>query len=218
VKRNGDADAVGFVLAGGRSIRMGADKALVEFRGQPLVAHALEILREAGLDASIAGARSALEGYAPVVEDAQPDAGPLSGICTAMASTAARWAVVVPVDQPLLPASLVRFLVHKAQMTQKAVTITSVTGFAQTFPAVLDRAVLPWLKSELDAGRRGCYLAYMAAAAGLGQCVDVVDAEKLAQSRQVEHPAGLPPASWFLNIDSIEDLHRAEAQWTGFIA
>ncbi len=39
-------DASGFVLAGGQSSRMGRDKALLTFAGQPLIAHALAILRE----------------------------------------------------------------------------------------------------------------------------------------------------------------------------
>jgi molybdenum cofactor guanylyltransferase len=197
---------------------MGADKALIEFRGQPLVTHALGILRGAGLDPSIAGARSALEAYTPVVRDSKPDAGPLGGICAAMASTTARWSVFVPVDLPLLPASLIQFLLRRAEVAGTAITITSVTGFAQTFPAVLDRAVLPWLTSELEAGRNGCFSAFQAAAMGLGQRVDVVAAELLAEGGQVTHPAGLAAANWFLNVNSADDLRRAEALLAGFIA
>jgi molybdopterin-guanine dinucleotide biosynthesis protein A len=197
---------------------MGRDKALVEFRGQPLVVHALEILRGAGLVASIAGARSNLGAFAPVVEDSQTGLGPLSGICSALASTAARWAVFVPVDAPLLPASLVRYLLDHAQITGGAVTLASVAGFAQTFPAVLDRAVLPLLQSELAAGRGGCFAAFKCAAAGRDQPVSVVATELLVQAGQVAHPDGLPAASWFFNVNSAGDLCRAEAHRAGSIA
>lgn len=208
-------DAAGFVLAGGLSSRMGADKALIEFRGQPLVAHALAILRGAGLDATIAGSRSALGAYAPVVEDSHPGLGPLGGICSAFASTAASWAVFVPVDLPLLPAPLAACLLNHARVTGNAVTLASLAGFVQTFPAVLSRAALPWLQSELDAGRGGCFSAFKAAAAGLGQSVDVIPVELLAQAGQVVHPHDLPPASWFFNVNAADDLRRAGALLQG---
>ena len=93
MRSGGDAtvDAAGFVLAGGQSSRMGSDKALVEFGGRPLIAHAVGILRTAGLSVSIAGARAeiraSLESYAPVIPDAEAGRGPLGGICAALKST-----------------------------------------------------------------------------------------------------------------------------------
>jgi molybdopterin-guanine dinucleotide biosynthesis protein A len=135
----------------------------------------------------------------------------LAGICTALASTAARWTVFVPVDLPLLPASLVRFLLDRARLTGTAVTIASVTGIVQTFPSVLDRAVLPGLQSELAAGRGGCFSAFQVAAAGLRQPVNVIAAELLAQAGQVTHPDGLPAARWFFNVNSAGDLRRASS-------
>jgi molybdenum cofactor guanylyltransferase len=189
---------------------MGTDKALVEFRGKPLVAHALGILRGAGLDAvSIAGARAPLQAFASVVPDAQPDLGPLAGICAALESTPARWAVFLPVDQPLMPPSLVRFLLNRAYVTNSPVALTSVTAFVQTFPAVLDRAVLPALQFELHAGRLGCFAAFQSAAASLGQTATIVEVESLDQAGQVQHPEGLLPDRWFLNINSPDDLGRA---------
>jgi molybdopterin-guanine dinucleotide biosynthesis protein A len=198
---------------------MGADKALVVFHGRPLVVHALGILREAGLAASIAGGSPALRAFAGVVEDAKPGLGPLAGICAAMASTAARWTVFVPVDLPLLPASLVQYLVINAHVTGWAITITSVTGFLETFPVILERSVLPYLQSELSSGRAGCFSAFQAAAAALGQQVDVVSVDLLAERRAVTHPGGLlPPENWFLNINSVEDLLRAEALLPGGVS
>ncbi|MGA2889872.1 MAG: molybdenum cofactor guanylyltransferase [Terracidiphilus sp.] len=204
------ADVAGFVLAGGRSSRMGTDKALQIFAGQPLVVHALSLLRQAGLQASIAGARSPLVVFAPVVEDPQPDMGPLGGICAALAVTSASRAVFLSVDLPLLPASLVVFLQHHACITGAAVTLTSVNGFPQTFPAVVCRSTLPALHSELEAGRRGCYSAFQATATRMGQPLSVLPVELLVQSGHVAHPDDLPAARWFLNVNTPADLHRAE--------
>ena len=50
--------AEGFVLAGGNSNRMGHEKALIQLAGRPLVQHAVEIMRRAGLAVRIAGARA----------------------------------------------------------------------------------------------------------------------------------------------------------------
>ena len=213
------------MLAGGRSSRMGADKAQVEFRGQPLVAHALNILHAAGLEASISIASrmgdrggSVLAEFAPVVGDVAQGAGPLGGICAAMAATTARWSVFIPVDQPLLPASLLQYLVNHTKRTRNALTITSVTGAAETFPVVLERSALPWLQSELDAGHGGCFSAFHAAAVGLAQQVEVVAVETLAGTGDFSHPKGLTVEDWFININTLEDLHRAEELCRGMIA
>lgn len=215
-------NAAGFVLAGGQSSRMGRDKALLPFAGQPLIARSLSILREADLSAAIAGASphsfSSLTAYAPVVEDRQCGLGPLSGICAAFASVSARYAVFLPVDLPLLPPSLISYLLHHARITGQAVTVASVNGFTQTFPAVLDRVILPALENEMQAGCRGCFSAFEAAAAGLGQSVTSIGTEILAQSGQVVDPLSLPPVRWFLNVNTPQDLEHAQAFLTPGIA
>jgi molybdopterin-guanine dinucleotide biosynthesis protein A len=210
-------DAVGFVLAGGRSSRMGQDKALVQLADQPLISHALGILRTAGLAASVAGANSPLEAFAPVVEDSQPGLGPLSGICAALASTSMPTAVFLSVDLPLLPVSLVVFLLHYAKVTGSAVTVPSINGFAQTFPAVIDRSALSALLCELEAGRRGCFSAFQAATAKMGQRLSILAVELLVQSGQIAHPDGVPAARWFLNVNTPADLLCAEAHCQALI-
>ena len=205
-----EPDAAGFVLAGGRSSRMGADKALIPFAGRPLVVHAIETLRSAGLAVSIAGARSKLTAFAPIVEDAEPDHGPLGGICAALASTTARWAVFLPVDLPLLPPALVAVLLAHACIAGAAVTVPSVNGFAQTFPVVIWRDARPALSNELRDGRGGCFSAFQAAASSLGRPLNVLPVECLVQCGQLSHPQGLPPARWFLNLNTPEDFRHAE--------
>ena len=205
-------DAAGFVLAGGKSSRMGRDKALVEFRGQPLIVHALQILRDAGLSGAIAGGHPSLEQFAPVVPDLTPGLGPLGGVCGALASTQPDYAVFVSVDQPLLPPSLLRFLLHRAQSLGNGVTLVSIAGFTQTFPAVLKRTLLPALQKEFEAGRAGCFSAFKAAAANLGKEISVLQVEELIQTGQVIHPLSLVASDWFMNLNSEEDLLRANQQ------
>jgi molybdopterin-guanine dinucleotide biosynthesis protein A len=212
------AHIAAYVLAGGQSRRMGHDKALISLAGQPLIAHALTILREAGLSPKIAGARSNLSTYAPVIPDPDPDLGPLSGICAALESSPARYAIFLPIDMPLLPACLIAYLIHHAQITSSFVTLPSICGAANTFPAVLDRSVLPAFKSELANGRRGCMSAFHAAARALGQPISVIPVEVLAQSGHAAHPRGLPAALWFLNLNTPADLGRVERHFPSQIA
>jgi molybdenum cofactor guanylyltransferase len=199
-----------FILAGGHSTRMGRDKALLPFAGQPLVVHALALLAEAGLPATILGNRPDLRSFAPVIDDAEPGQGPLAGICAALASTSARHAVFLSVDQPLLPASLLKYLLRHAFTTASAVTVASVNGAAQTFPAVLDRSLLPTLQQDLAARRLGCLAAFQSAAAAVHEVYSAVSVEYLTQSGQVAHPFGLPAARWLLNLNTPTDLARAE--------
>jgi molybdopterin-guanine dinucleotide biosynthesis protein A len=198
---------------------MGRDKAMLDFAGQPLIVRALSILRDADLTAAIAGGSAGLAAFAPIVPDAEsgPESGPetsqgpLAGICSALAAMPVRYAVFVSVDMPFLPPSLPVFLLHHARITGRAITIPSLDGFAQTFPAVIDRAALPPLEAELAAGRNGCFAAFQAAAADLRQPISQVAVELIVQSGHVTHPQGLAPFRWFLNLNTPADLARAES-------
>ena len=202
--------ADGFVLAGGKSSRMGRDKALVELGGRPLIVYALDALRGAGLQPRIAGARSDLSAFAPVIADRDADVGPLAGICAALAASEAERAVFLSVDMPLMPASLIAYLAWDAAVTGRMVTLASVNGFPQTFPAVVRRAALRSLEGELHGGRAGCFAGFRAAAAHASETARVIAAEALAQTGQARDPRGLHAARWFQNVNSPEELGRVE--------
>src|SRR4051794_4276006 len=208
-----DAEAAGFVLAGGQSRRMGTDKAFLEFCGRPLIAHAVGILTAAGLPVSIAGARAeareALAAHALVIADNQPGLGPLGGVCAALASTSAAFGVFLPIDVPLMPPSLIDCLLRRARITEAVVTLASVNGFPQTFPVVISRKALPALEHELHSSRLGCLASFQTAARELRESISVVAAEILAQSGQVSHCDALPVVRWFLNLNSEREVGLA---------
>jgi molybdopterin-guanine dinucleotide biosynthesis protein A len=206
-------EAEGFVLAGGRSTRMGSDKSLIQFAGAPLIQHALSILSDADLKSRIAGARADLSAFAPVIPDnsAHSDLGPLSGICSALNATHVRHAIFLPVDLPLIPPSLISYLLHHAIITESAISLVSLAGFQQTFPAVIDCAAVPALQASLQSNDRKTLSAFKAASNAVARPFSALPLELLVQSGQVVHPAGIHPASWFLNVNTPQDLTRAEA-------
>lgn len=96
------------LLAGGRSSRMGTDKALLPWGDGTLLAHMHDLLHAAGAqEIVVSGDRPDLQG----VPDVRADTGPMG----ALAQLAPRlgdgaW-IVAPVDMPLLTADLLRALV-----------------------------------------------------------------------------------------------------------
>ncbi|WP_022973066.1 molybdenum cofactor guanylyltransferase [Xanthomonas maliensis] len=94
----------GLVLAGGQSSRMGRDKALLPWHGQPLLAHMQALLRTAGAHEVLVSGRYPDAGG---IADAQPGLGPLGGLASVVKTLADTTVLlVVPVDMPLLPVPL----------------------------------------------------------------------------------------------------------------
>lgn len=112
------------ILAGGGGRRLGgADKALVEVAGRPMLAHALSHLRPQArrIVLSANGNPQRFEEFnLPVIADRVADAGPLAGIAAAAAYCASHWPecqhlVTSPVDVPQPPPDLVARLVAKRE-------------------------------------------------------------------------------------------------------
>ncbi|MBT1063389.1 molybdenum cofactor guanylyltransferase [Bowmanella sp. Y26] len=97
---------IGLVLAGGRSSRMGQDKALLEYHGHSLLQQAQQLLQKSGCERVLIS-RNQL-GF---VQDLVKDAGPLGGIHSALTqANNLDELLIVPVDMPFLRPSLLHDL------------------------------------------------------------------------------------------------------------
>lgn len=113
----------GAVLAGGKSSRMGKNKALLELNGRPLLRHAQEKLSALGADpVLVVGSQ---EGCA-CIPDMWPSSGPVGGLCTlenatreGMKNAPALW-LVLAVDQPFLQPSHLLPLLQAGQAADAA--------------------------------------------------------------------------------------------------
>jgi GTP:adenosylcobinamide-phosphate guanylyltransferase len=75
---------------------------------------------------------------------------------------------------------------------------------------LVERAALPSFETTLRDGDGGCFSAFQAAALHLGRPISVLAVEMLVQCGQISHPDNLPAAHWFVNVNTPEDLERAE--------
>jgi len=95
----------GFVLAGGKSRRMGTDKARLDWNGQPLIDHMVTTV-------------GAVTGMVHVVgrdplPDRQPGRGPVEGIATALAASTTENNLIVGVDLPRLETKFLHWLARR---------------------------------------------------------------------------------------------------------
>jgi molybdopterin-guanine dinucleotide biosynthesis protein A len=204
--------AEAFVLAGGRSTRMGQDKALLLLDGRPLIKIALQKLR--GLDTvppRIAGARADLASYAPVVPDLHPGCGPLSGIEAALSATSRLLNLFLAVDIPMLPAHFLTWILQRAEITGALMTVPRVNGRPQPLCAVYHRDLLSHISASLLASEYKVMPVLTAAAGGRAQSIDVFDLERVAAANAALLGfSPLPLYRWFHNCNTPEDMAAIE--------
>lgn len=95
------------ILAGGRSSRMGQDKALLKLQGKTLLHRAVSLVKAAGINQILISRNE--PGF---INDLYPGAGPLAGIQSALLHVNAESCLVLPVDTPLLTADLLTLLLQ----------------------------------------------------------------------------------------------------------
>jgi molybdopterin-guanine dinucleotide biosynthesis protein A len=134
----------GFVLAGGRSTRMGRDKALLPYRGTTLVDQIARAVREVAGSVALIGdpSRYADLGY-PVYEDMHPGCGPLGGVYTALTISMADWNLIVACDMPGVSVAALRQLLDSTKVPGKRCVIaTGPDGERHPLLAVYHRSCL----------------------------------------------------------------------------
>jgi molybdopterin-guanine dinucleotide biosynthesis protein A len=150
----------GYVLAGGKSSRMGRDKALMELGGKPLLAHAVKKLRRVCMNVRVLGVNPEFAAYAPIVPDMHPDCGPLGGMEAALMQSVFAWNMFVPVDMPFLPSAFLHNWVHRMLAREKTgarLAMFTVDGTPQPTLALVHRDVAPFVTGAIGRGEFKLY-------------------------------------------------------------
>ena len=220
----------GYVLAGGKSSRMGTSKALLQLGGRALVERAVSKLARLCPDVKILGSDPLLARYASLVPDVHMDCGPLGGIEAALLDSRHDWNLILPVDVPFLPAWYLAdwrwTALHREPLTAR---ICMLATDETLHPALLliHRDVLPYLTTALERKQYRLLSALEKAAIDLSAQAGVRDTEILLELQWDDfHPvrakgdqpdwASPTPAqqayagNWFANLNTPEDFAEAE--------
>ncbi|MCI0568762.1 MAG: molybdenum cofactor guanylyltransferase [Acidobacteria bacterium] len=145
----------GFVLAGGRSRRMGTNKALLPLGGKRLVDRAIELLSPLVDDVFVVGPPEVFPFlHVPVHPDEIRQAGPLGGILTGLRHARLDKSLVLGVDLPFLTGDVLDRVFKAAGTLDVDVTIPRYHDTQETLCGVYSRRCITPIEGMLMAGHK----------------------------------------------------------------
>jgi molybdopterin-guanine dinucleotide biosynthesis protein A len=148
-------DVTGVLLAGGKSRRMGYDKACIEVAGQPLIARPLDLLCRYFATVLISGDRPDLaQPDIPAIPDIYPGSA-LGGLYTGLQAADTDWIFVAPCDMPH-PDSRILELLVKERNGFDAVVPRTPAGYEPVFALYHKNCLLP-MEEMLQQGQYRIY-------------------------------------------------------------
>jgi molybdopterin-guanine dinucleotide biosynthesis protein A len=200
----------GFVLAGGKSTRMGQDKALLRFSGRPMVEIAVEKLRSLCAEVSIVGNRDDLAEYAEVVREERIDCGPAAGIEAGLRACRQPWAMFIPVDVPLVPPDFLRLWAEEALRVGMSVSYLYALQKQPAF-CLLQRERQASFSRLLDEGERRLELLLNNTASADNYSSWMYEAYELIDLPKTDGREEEKLVKSFMNINTPQELAEAEA-------
>ncbi len=181
------------LLTGGKSRRMGQDKARLPFGGVPMAVRVHAMLSEIFPNVLVVGHADFPLPEAPRIPDRHPGRGPLEALASGLEAVEEPQVLLTACDMPFLNPNLLRFLAEQT-LDADAVVPCSARG-REPLLAVYSRRILPMLRAP-------------------GAADDLSMQRFLAAIRVREIPVGVvrrydPELASFRNLNRPEDYHEA---------
>lgn len=191
--------ACGVLLAGGRSARMGRNKALIELEGEPLIAHLARRFRQ--WFAQVVVVTNTPDEYAfvdlPMVADAVPGLGPLGGLEAGLSASQHEAAFVAACDLPFMQRDVIAYMLDL--LAGHDAVVPMLGGEYEPTHAVYARRCLPAVRAGLQAGRR--------------RMVSFFDQVRVRRVEAAELEPWIAPELLFFNCNTPADVERLYQLW-----
>jgi molybdopterin-guanine dinucleotide biosynthesis protein A len=189
----------GVILAGGRSTRLGQNKAFLEINGQSLIERIADRLAQVCVEIIVV--TNDVDEYehleAAVVPDILPGKGALGGVFSGLKAASNQHSLVVGCDMPFLNLALLRYMQGFAEAYD--VVIPRVGQFVEALHAVYSKSCLPHIERRLRAGDL--------------QITRFLSDVRVGYVEQEEIEVFDPDHLSFFNINSQADLQEACEIW-----
>ncbi len=187
-------DCTAIILAGGDSRRMGQDKAMLAFAGQPLIHAVIDTMQRLFTVTILSVRQPRPEIALPQVCDLHADGGPLTGLVSALVQVTSPWAFVVGCDMPFVSPALVEQLATYRAQYQAVVPV--VDGRLQPLAAFYSSSCIATMRASLSLGEKSL----LGAISHLNVCY-VDEAEMLRTDPQLRS---------FFDLDTPQDVAIAQ--------
>lgn len=143
------SNTTGYILAGGKSSRMGEDKGLKIFHGKYLVQIVIEQMQTAFNQVVIVSNNVGYQQFGlEVVEDKVKNIGPAGGIYTALQHSKTDKNFIVSCDMPFVSAEAITFVVKSSEDAE--ITLPEMNGKIEPLFGVYSKKCLPKWKALID--------------------------------------------------------------------
>ena len=182
----------GVILSGGKSLRMGENKALLQVGGVPIIARIYDLFKELFQEVIIVtNQREFFKNFdSRIYNDLMPDKGALGGLYTGIFFSSFEYSFCVACDMPFIKKSLVEFLVKNIQNSDVVVPRTQ--DGLQPLHAIYSKNCLQPIEKIIEEGK-----------------YKIIDMYKMVRVRVVEEHEFLcldPFRDSFININTPEEL------------
>jgi len=183
------------ILAGGESRRMGQDKASVLLADDSLLNHVICRVQPLFEKMLISVRESREHLLIPQLCDSINDAGPMTGIATALERVDSQWVFAIACDMPFVSSGLVDAMAEKRD--DHDMVVPFVGGSLQPLAAFYSKSCVPCMQSQLERGDRS-----------LKSLIRKLDASIFTEGECKRYD---PDLRSFLDLDTPEDVARVRS-------
>ena len=183
------------ILAGGKSRRLGTDKALLRFQGKTLLAATVERLRPLCQEVIVVTNSPQAHAHpaARLVGDLFPGKGSLGGIYSGIVAATTKHCLAVACDMPFLSTGLVAYMA--GLVAPFDVVIPRRGGNLEPLHAIYSQACAPYMRGLLDSGNL--------------KIIDFFPQVRVRYVEEDEVAAWDPQYLSFFNVNPPQDLEKA---------